>query len=118
MVYYELAGESEENRALMKQMDRLYLEDPTAGSRRMRDYLERLTGQEVNRKRTSRLMRVMGLEAIYPRQRTTIPGGPSGIFPYLLKDLEINRPDQVWSADITYIPMQRVFLYLFAIIAR
>lgn len=116
MVYYELTGESEENRALMKEMDRLYLEDPTAGSRRMSDYLERLTGQEVNRKRTSRLMRVMGLEAIYPRQRTTIPGGPSGIFPYLLKELEINRPDQVWSADITYIPMRRGYLYLFAII--
>lgn len=116
MVYYELAGESVENIELMKQIDRLYLLDPSAGARRMSGYLERLTGQKVNRKRTGRLMRVMGIEAIYPRQRTTIPGGPSGIFPYLLKDLEINRPNQVWSADITYIPMRRGYLYLFAII--
>ena len=105
MVYYELVGESELNRALMKQIDRLYLEDPTAGSRRMSDYLERLTGREISRKRTGRLMRVMGIEAIYPRQRTSIPGGLSGIFPYLLKDLEINRSNQVWSADITYVPL-------------
>ena len=116
MVYYELAGESVENIELMKHIDRLYLVDPSAGARRMSCYLERLTGRKINRKRTGRLMRVMGIEAIYPRHRTTIPGGPSGIFPYLLKDLEINRPNQVWSADITYIPMRRGYLYLFAII--
>ena len=61
-------------------------------------------------------MQVMGIEAIYPRMRTTIPGGPSGIHPYLLKDLDICRPNQVWAADITYIPMQKGFMYLFAII--
>ncbi len=105
MVYYELAGETLENIEFMKQIDRLYLVDPSAGARRMSSYLERLTGQKVNRKRTGRLMRVMGIEAIYPRQRTTIPGGPSGIFPYLLNDLEINRPNQVWSADIS-VPQQ------------
>ena len=78
-------------------------------------YLKRMTGKPIGRKRVRRLMRQMGVEAIYPRKRTTIPGGPSGIFPYRLRGLEINRPNQVWCADITYIPMRRGFMYLFAI---
>jgi putative transposase len=100
----------------MKQIDVLHIEDPAAGSRRLSRYLTRQTGRSIDRKRVRRLMRVMGIEAIYPRKRTTIPGGPSGIHPYLLKDLDIFRPNQVWAADITYIPMQKGFMYLFAII--
>ena len=115
LVYYELSGESVENQELMKRMDRLYLEDPSAGSRRMSSYLSRQAGSAKNRKRAKRLMRVMGIEAIYPRKRTTIPGGPSGIYPYRLKGLKITRPNQVWCADISFIPMRRGYLYLFAI---
>lgn len=70
---------------------------------------------KISRKRVQRLMKLMGIEAIYPRKRTTIPGGPAGIYPYRLKGLHINRPNQVWCADITYIPMRRGFMYLFAI---
>lgn len=81
----------------------------------MSKYLKRLTGKQIGRKRVRRLMGQMGVEAIYPRKRTTIPGGPSGIFPYRLRGIEINRPNQVWCADITYIPMRRGFMYLFAI---
>ncbi len=100
----------------MRQLDALHLEDPAAGSRRLSSYLTRLTGRPIDRKRVRRLMRIMGLEAIYPRKRTTIPGGPKGIHPYLLNKLEIDYPNQVWAADITYIPMHKGFMYLFAII--
>ena len=115
MVYYQLAEYSPENLELMKEIDRLHMVDPTAGTRRMGKYLKRNTGKHIGRKRVRRLMRIMGVEAIYPRCRTTIPGGPSGIFPYRLRGLDINRPNQVWCADITYIPMRRGFMYLFAI---
>ena len=115
LIYYELSEESEENLVLMEKMDHLYLEDPSAGSRRMRSYLKRQTKRVVNRKRVRRLMSKMGIEAIYPRKRTTIPGGPSGIYPYRLKGLIIDRPNQVWCADITFIPMRRGYMYLFAI---
>ena len=116
MVYYELSGETEENLVIMTAIDRLHMEDPSAGVRRMAEYVRREAGKPVGRKRVRRLMRKVGVEAVYPRKRTTIPGGPSGIFPYLLKDLEISRQNQVWAADITYIPMRRGFMYLFAII--
>lgn len=115
MIYYDLAGESLENLGLMEEIDRLHMIDPTAGTRRMYKYLRRLTGKKIGRKRVRRLMRFMGIEAIYPRRRTTIPGGPSGIFPYRLRGLDINRPNQVWCADITFIPMRRGFMYLFTI---
>ena len=82
MIYYDLSEETAENLELMKKLDHLYLEDPSAGSRRMSSYLRRQTGTAANRKRVRRLMRKMGIEAIYPRKRTTIPGGPSGIYPY------------------------------------
>lgn len=101
---------------MMAAIDRIHMEDPAAGTRRMTDYLLRQTGKPVARNRVRRLMRVMGVEAIYPRKRTTIPGGPSGIFPYLLKDMKIAQPKQVWAADITYIPMRKGFMFLFAII--
>ncbi len=115
VVYYQLASESSENLSLMELIDKLHLTDPSAGSRRMYKYLRRLTGKRIGRKRVCRLMRIMGVEAIYPRKRTTIPGGPSGIFPYKLRGLSINRPNQVWCADITYLPMRRGYVYLFAI---
>jgi putative transposase len=115
MVYYQLSGESGENLRLMEAMDRLHMTDPSAGSRRMYKYLRRLTGEMIGRECVRRLMRLMGLEAVYPRKRTTIPGGPSGISPYRLRGLDINRPNQVVCADITYIPMRRGFMYLFAI---
>ena len=115
MIYYDLSDETEKNLDLMKKIDQLYLEDPSAGSRRMSSYLRRQTGEAVNRKRVRRLMRAMGIEAVYPRKRTTIPGGPSGIYPYRLKGLNITHPNQVWCADITYIPMRRGSMYLFAI---
>jgi len=115
MIYYSLSDETVENLEMMRQMDRLYFEDPSAGSRRMSSYLRRQTGTAANRKRVRRLMRKMGIEAIYPRKRTTIPGGPSGIYPYRLKGLKIGHPNQVWCADITFIPMRRGYMYLFAI---
>lgn len=100
----------------MELIDKLHLQDPAAGTRRMSKLLRRMTGWRIGRKRVRRLMRLMGIEAIYPRKRTTIPGGPSGIRPYRLKGLTIDRPNQVWCADITYIPMRRGYMYLFAII--
>jgi putative transposase len=114
-VYYAKRGESVENLALMKSIDRLNMEDPTAGTRRMRGYLHQQGHGKISRERIGRLMRLMAITAVYPRKRTTIPGGPSGIYPYRLKGLSINRPNQVWCADITYIPMRRGFMYLFAI---
>jgi len=115
MVYYKLAGESRENHMLMNRIDRLHMVDPAAGSRRMYKYLRKLTGKRIGRKRVRRLMRLMGIQAVYPRRRTTIPGGPCGIFPYRLRGLSIVRPNQVWCADITFIPMRRGYMYLFAI---
>ncbi len=115
MVYYLPKGEPVENLRLMREIDELHMEDPSAGSRRMRSYLNRRGFGKIARSRVARLMRVMGVEAVYPRKRTTIPGGPSGIHPYRLKGLEISRPNQVWCADITYIPMARGFMYLFAV---
>jgi putative transposase len=102
-------GETTENLALMKAIDRQYLETPFYGSRKMAIELG------VNRKRVQRLMRLMGLEAIYPKRRTTRPAAGHKIYPYLLRDLKITRPDQVWSSDITYVPLQHGFLYLTAV---
>lgn len=115
LFYYQPKGEPEENLHLMRVIDELHMEDPTAGSRRMRSYLERRGFGKIARGRVSRLMKLMGTEAVYPRKRTTIAGGRSGIHPYRLQGLEIVRPNQVWCADITYIPMARGFMYLFAV---
>jgi putative transposase len=108
--YYEPAGETKQNLKLMRRIDELYLQRPYFGSRRVGDELK------VNRKRVQRLMRLMGLEAIYPKPRTTLRNADHKIYPYLLRNLEIIRPNQVWSADITYIPMQGGFLYLTAVL--
>ena len=115
-LYYQPVGHTKENEELMPLIDQFHLEDPAAGTRRMSKYLCRSTVQQIGRKRVRRLMHLMGIEAIFPRKGTTIPGGPSGIFPYRLRGLKITRPNQVWSVDITYVPMRRGFMYLFAII--
>jgi putative transposase len=98
----------------MKAIDRQYLATPFFGSRKIAVWLKS-KGQIVNRKRVRRLMQIMGLKAIYRRPRTSQPGQGNKIYPYLLKGLKITRPDQVWAADITYIPMQKGFLYLVVI---
>lgn len=103
-----------EDLELMRLIDEQYLKTPCWGSRSMVNHLRRL-GYRVNRKRIQRLMRIMGLEAIYPRPRTSRPHPEHKVYPYLLRDLTIDRPDQVWSADITYIPMSRGFMYLVAV---
>jgi putative transposase len=107
--YYQPAVETAENLALMRRIDELYLRWPFYGSRRMAESLG------SNRKRVQRLMRQMGLEAIYPKRRTTQPSAAHKIYPYLLRNLAITRPDQVWSTDITYVPMRQGFLYLVAV---
>ena len=112
--YYTLKGESAANLALMRRIDELFLKYPFYGSRQMARQLRR-EGICVGRHRVRRLMRLMGLSAIYQKPRTSDPHPEHRIYPYLLKGLVIDRPNQVWCADITYIPVQRGFLYLVAI---
>lgn len=112
--YYECCPETEENLALMRRLDELHLEHPVYGSRRLTVLLRR-GGQWVNRKRVIRLLQVMGIEAIYPKRHLSQPGEGHEIFPYLLKGLAITGPDQVWCADITYVPMATGFMYLVAV---
>jgi putative transposase len=112
--YYEPCPESDQNLVLMRQLDELHLEYPAYGSRRLVVMLDR-RGYQVNRKRVSRLLGLMGLEALYPRRNLSQPAEGQEIFPYLLKDVEINGPNQVWCSDITYIPMQYGFMYLVAV---
>ena len=101
--------------AVMRRLDELFLAHPFLGSRRMAAWLA-TQGHHVNRKLVQRLMRLLGLTAIYQRPNTSKPAAAHKIYPYLLRDLIIDRPNQVWAADITYIPMTRGFLYLVAII--
>src|SRR3984885_13347462 len=112
--YYQPAGETPLNLALMQLIDVQFLETPWYGSRQMARHIRR-EGYTVGRKRMRRLMARMGLEPIYQRPRTTIPHPGHRIYPYLLRDMVIDRPNQVWCADITYIPMRRGFHYLVAI---
>jgi len=107
--YYRPAGESAENLALMRRIDEQYLRTPFYGSRKLGEVLG------ANRKRVRRLMRVMGIEAIYPKRRTTWPAAGHQIYPYLLRNVAVTRPDQVWSSDITYVPLRHGFLYLVAV---
>ncbi len=111
---YRRKGTRPEDLAVMKAMDQQYLSTPFYGSRRMRVWLGR-QGHTVNRKRVRRLMRTMGLRAIYRRPRTSQPGPGHKVYPYLLSGMEITRANQVWTADITYIPMAKGFHYLVAI---
>jgi len=112
--YYTPKGESADNLALMRRIDELFLKYPFYGSRQMVRQMLR-EGIAVGRHRVRRLMRLMGLEAIYQAPRTSAPHPEHRIYPYLLRGLAIERPNQVWCADITYIPVQRGFLYLVAI---
>jgi putative transposase len=112
--YYAPKGESAENLELMRRIDELFLKYPFYGSRQMVRQLWR-EGVRVGRHRVRRLMRLMGLEAIYQAPRTSDPHPAHRIYPYLLRRMLIDRPNQVWCADITYIPVQRGFLYLVAI---
>jgi len=114
-LYYKSIGVSHDDLTLMKLIDRQYLVTPFYGARKIAAWLKS-QGQRVNRKRVRRLMCVMGLRAIYRRPRTSKPAAGHKIYPYLLSGLKITRPNQVWAADITYIPMARGFLYLVAII--
>ncbi|QJW93743.1 Mobile element protein [Frigoriglobus tundricola] len=112
--YYEPVPESAENQRLMRLIDEQYTQRPFLGSRRIGMWL-RGQGHEVNRKRVQRLLRAMGLEAIYPKPKLSAGRGHK-VYPYLLRDVAIERADQVWSADITYIPMPTGFMYLAATI--
>jgi putative transposase len=112
---YMPVGESEEDTRLKRLLDELYLRDPCLGTRRLVTVLERDHGQIVNRKRLQRLRREMGVETIYCKPRTSIPDKSHRIYPYLLRDLAITRPDQVWCADITYVTMPRGHAYLCAV---
>jgi putative transposase len=114
-LYYSPAGESPENLGLMKMIDEQYTKTPFYGSRKMREFLVR-QGYEVNRKRIQRLMRLMGIQAIYPKRNLSRKHPESRVYPYLLRGMHIAAPDQVWSTDITYIPMLCGFIYLTAII--
>lgn len=113
--YYESQADPREDERVMRLIDRLFTEHPQYGSRRITWCLRR-DGELINRKRVARLMPLMGLCAIYPKKRKSLSDPGERRFPYLLKDVKIVRPDQVWSTDITYIPLRRGFLYLVAII--
>jgi putative transposase len=113
--YLTPVGESAENLALMRRIDEQYTACPFYGSRRIAAWLAR-QGHAVNRKRVQRLLRLMGLEAIYPKPRLSVPGRGHKVYPYLLRDVAVERVGQVWSADITYIPLAAGFMYLAATI--
>ena len=112
--YHRPAGETAENLALIRLIDAQFLEAPWYGSRLMARHL-RSEGHLVGRKRVRRLMALMGLAPIYQRPRTTVPHPEHRVWPYLLRDVVVDQPDQVWCADLTYIPMRRGFLYLVAV---
>ena len=112
--YYELATESIENLELMRRIDKQYLETPFYGSRKMAEELSSAK-QPLNRKRVQRLMRIMGISAIYPRKSTSLQGVGHRVYPYLLRNLTVDRPLQVLCSDITYIPLRHGFMYLVAV---
>jgi putative transposase len=114
-LYYSPVAESEENLHLMRLLDEQYFHTPFYGYRRLREWLLE-QGYTVNKKRLSRLLNVMNWQTIYRKPSTTQRNKSHAVYPYLLKGLEINRANQVWAIDITYIPMRRGFLYLFAVL--
>lgn len=114
--YVPLSGEGEEDLSLMGLIDRIYTKYPFYGSRKMAVAVSRDLGRTVNRKRVQRLMRQMGLEAIYPKPRGTVTSPCHKKYPYLLRKMVIDRANQVWAADITYVPMASGFMYLVAVI--
>jgi putative transposase len=113
--YYQPVPESPQNLLMMRLLDQQYTRTPFYGTRRLTTYLNRL-GYTINRKRVQRLMCKMGLEAIYPKPRTSQKHPQHRIYPYLLRGLSIDHPNQVWSTDITYVPMPQGFMYLVAVI--
>lgn len=114
-LYYQATPINAADLELMREMDRLHTDYPFAGARMLRDML-RNKGYRVGRRHVGRLMRIMGIEALYRKQRTSRRNPEHPIFPYLLRNLLVVRPNHVWCADITYIPMRRGFLYLFAVL--
>ena len=106
---------SDEELELMRKLDELHLRHPFKGTRRLRDDFWDVYGLQVNRKRVQRLMRMMGIRALYPGAKTTRVNPQHKVYPYLLRELEIERVNQVWCTDITYIPMRKGFLYLVAV---
>jgi putative transposase len=113
-LYYKKKGESEENLHIMREIDKAYMESPFFGARQMRRHLA-LLGYAVGIRRVRRLMRLMGLRAVYQRPKTSIPNAAHKRYPYLLRGMTIDRSNQVWCADITYIPLRKGFLYLVAV---
>ena len=113
--YYQPASETVANLRLMRLLDQEYTAHPFFGSRRLTAWLLR-QGEAVNRKRVQRLLRLMGLEAIYPKPKLSVADRGHRMYPYLLRDVRIERPDQVWSTDITYVPLATGFMYLAATI--
>lgn len=114
-LYYRPLGESQENLRLMRWIDEQYTRTPFFGSRRMTAWLRKERDAAVNRKRVARLMQVLGLEAVYPKPKLSQPGEDRKIYPYLLKDVKIERVNQVWSTDITYVRMAQGFCYMVAV---
>ena len=114
-VYYQPRPVSAEDLAIMRRLDELHLNYPFAGSRMLRDFL-RAGGVKIGRDRVITLMRRMGIEALYRRPNTSKPAPGNLIFPYLLRKMKIERPNQVWAMDITYIPMAKGFVYLAAVV--
>lgn len=114
-LYYVPVGISAEDLKLMRLIDELHLKFPFAGARMLRDMLK-LRGYRIGRRHVARLMRLMGLEALYRKRKTSRPNPEHRVFPYLLRGLTIDRPNHVWAADISYIPMRAGFLYLVAIL--
>ena len=114
-VYYLPRPVSDYDQELMRRIDHLHLDLPFAGSRMLRDLLKQ-EGYRVGRKHVATLMKRMGIEALYRKPRTTKPEAGHKIYPYLLRNLSIDRPNQVWAMDITYIPMARGFVYLAAVL--
>ena len=114
-VYYQPRPLSEDELALMRKIDELHLEYPFAGNRMLRDFLER-DKISIGRRHMRTVMRRMGIEAIYRKPNTSKPAPGHKIYPYLLRDVAITRPNQVWSTDISYVPMKRGFVYLIAVI--
>lgn len=110
-IYYLPAGEKEENLQVMKLIDKIHLKRPFYGVRRIKNDLHDF-GYIVNRKKITRLMKLMGIEALYPKPRLSLVNKAHKIYPYMLKNLTIDRPNQVWATDITYIPMAKGFVYL------
>ena len=114
-IYYQPRPVSAEDLAIMRRLDQLHLDFPFAGSRMLRDFL-RAEGMKIGRCRVITLMRRMGIEALYRRPNTSKPAPGHLVFPYLLRKMTIDRPNQVWAMDITYIPMARGFVYLAAVV--